>query len=147
MSANLTPNTIGSLDGSSTIIINSSAGHTASPQLFSISVSHRIRFPITTSARSLSRALEQMASEGIFWNTSTSQLETVNNNTIANITETQSRLCGVWYLLSPALCRHGQRRAQYDRQRERCRRYHRGLIISRARQRSRTRIHKISSIR
>ena len=85
---NVTANNVGSLDGSSTIVINSSAGTGFAAGIFDFSFQGN-----TISNNNIGSITIQGTGtngfRGIFWNTSTSQLETVNNNTIANITETQ----------------------------------------------------------
>lgn len=85
----VTGNSIGSLDGSSTIVVNSTAGSGNITGIYNFSF-----FPTNISNNNIGSITIQGAGttngfRGILINTSSSQLATFNNNTIANVTNTQ----------------------------------------------------------
>ena len=89
-------NRIGSLDGSSTIVVNSTAGSGSITGIYNFSF-----FPTNISNNQIGSITIQGAGttngfRGILINTSSSQLATFNNNTIANVTDTQVGSYGVY---------------------------------------------------
>ncbi len=85
----VTGNRIGSLDGSSTIVVNSTAGTGNITGIYNFSF-----FPTNISNNQIGSITIQGAGttngfRGILINTSSSQLATFNDNTVANVTDTQ----------------------------------------------------------